>query len=387
MKDVMDSRVTGERLRAPGDRPVARRRVAVLGALLPLGFLLQMLAARAPATTETLYSRGVFPVLHGAVAAFAGLVPFSVGETMLAALAAFWFVSVARGLGRWRAGDRSLPNLAAHAGAKLLATTGFLYAFFLGVWGLNYARLPFAESAGLDVRPATVSELGAVARALVEQTNALRAGVVEDQDGVMRLRAGKAGALAELADAFERVSTEYPFLRGRPPVPRLPLLSPAMTALGITGIFWPFTGEPHVNGEIPDASFPFHACHEVAHQRGFAREDEANFIAYRACAVSGDPDLRYAGTLAALRYALSALRRIDGSRARALEERLDPGVQRDIEQIERFWRPKTATMHVVRTFSVSVNNAYLKTQGQRDGTQSYGRMVDLLIADYRASGL
>jgi hypothetical protein len=30
-----------------------------------------------------------------------------------------------------------------------------------------------------------------------------------------------------------------------------------------------------------------------------------------------------------------------------------------------------------------VNNAYLKTQGQKEGVRSYGRMVDLLIAEER----
>jgi hypothetical protein len=34
--------------------------------------------------------------------------------------------------------------------------------------------------------------------------------------------------------------------------------------------------------------------------------------------------------------------------------------------------------------SQAVNNAYLKTQGQREGVRSYGRMVDLLIAEERA---
>ena len=31
-----------------------------------------------------------------------------------------------------------------------------------------------------------------------------------------------------------------------------------------------------------------------------------------------------------------------------------------------------------------VNDAYLKTQGQADGVRSYGRMVDLLLAERRA---
>jgi hypothetical protein len=372
-----------ERQRAPGDRPVARRRVLVLTTLLPLGFVLQMIAARLPETTEAVYSRGLFPPLQSIVTFVAGLMPFSLGETMLVVLPATWLVMLVRGLVRWRAGERSLANLSLHAGSKLLITAGLLYAFFLGIWGFNYARTPFAESAGLVVRPASATELGDVTQALALQSNALRANVLEDEDGVMRLAHGKASVLGGLASAYDRVSLEYAFLEGRAPVPRIPLLSPAMTAFGITGIFWPFTGEPHVNGEIPDASFPFHACHEVAHQRGFAREDEANFIAYRACLASEDPDFQYAGTMSALRYALDQLRRTDGARAREIKSALDPGVRRDIEFIEQFWRPKTKAVQIVRTVSESTNHVYLKAQGQKDGTKSYGRMVDLLIADHR----
>ena len=32
----------------------------------------------------------------------------------------------------------------------------------------------------------------------------------------------------------------------------------------------------------------------------------------------------------------------------------------------------------------SMNNAYLKANKQTDGTKSYGRMVDLLLAEWRA---
>jgi hypothetical protein len=32
-----------------------------------------------------------------------------------------------------------------------------------------------------------------------------------------------------------------------------------------------------------------------------------------------------------------------------------------------------------------VNDAYLKSQGQREGVRSYGRMVDLLVGERRMS--
>ena len=38
---------------------------------------------------------------------------------------------------------------------------------------------------------------------------------------------------------------------------------------------------------------------------------------------------------------------------------------------------------VIAQVSETVNDAYLKANNQQDGTQSYGRMVDLLLADFR----
>jgi len=63
-----------------------------------------------------------------------------------------------------------------------------------------------------------------------------------------------------------------------------------MSYLGIGGVYFPFTGEANVNISMPHTSIPFTACHEMAHQIGFAREDEANFIAYIACKNHPSPD-------------------------------------------------------------------------------------------------
>ena len=74
-----------------------------------------------------------------------------------------------------------------------------------------------------------------------------------------------------------------------------------MSRLGLSGFYMPFTGEPNFNDAQPDFDLPYVIAHEKAHQRGFAREDEANFIAFLVCVNSTDPYLRYSGYLNALR--------------------------------------------------------------------------------------
>ena len=45
----------------------------------------------------------------------------------------------------------------------------------------------------------------------------------------------------------------------------------------------------------------------MAHQRGIAREDEANFIAFLVCMASDDPYIRYSGYLEVYEYVASSL--------------------------------------------------------------------------------
>jgi hypothetical protein len=158
------------------------------------------------------------------------------------------------------------------------------------------------------------------------------------------------------------------------------LLSPLLSRVGIAGIYIPFTAEPLVNGLLPQAELPFSASHEIAHAQGFAREDEANFVGYLACRGHGDPDFRYSGTLVASFYVMSALAGSDAAAARALEDLRSEAVRRDVAAILA-WNARYAG--ALRDAGEKVNDAYLRSQGAREGVRSYGRMVDLLVAERR----
>jgi hypothetical protein len=156
-----------------------------------------------------------------------------------------------------------------------------------------------------------------------------------------------------------------------------------MSYLGISGIFIPFTGEANVNGTVPDWEIPFTAAHELAHQRGFAREEEANYVGYLACLAHPDRDFQYSGTFRAGLYALSALGRADRKAYGELRGSLAPPLRRDLAALFAWQRRYESRLGEVQD---KVNDAYLKTQGQADGVRSYGRMVDLLLAERRAKG-
>jgi len=152
-----------------------------------------------------------------------------------------------------------------------------------------------------------------------------------------------------------------------------------MSYAHITGIYFPFTGEANINIDFPDYSIPFTAAHELAHQRGVAREDEANFIAFLACMESDDPYILYSGSLNMLEYVLNALARADKDLYSEVYFSLNENVRGELRAYSLFfekYRDSTASK-----VNEAVNDTYLKVQGT-EGVVSYGMVVDLAVAYY-----
>lgn len=359
----------------------ARRRRWPL-ALLPAAAGLQLAATASPALVERLYSEGLYRAVAALFAATLGRLPLSVGEVILwssLAVALAWILRTLGRLVRARGRRRGAVLVAAFAGAWTVA--GAVYLAFVVLWGLNYRRPPYAALAGLDARPATVAELTTVCEKLVAASNRARDGLPEDASGVARLADGRRGALDRAPAGYAEAARVAPVLQGASARAKPIMASTALSYLGISGIFSPFTGEANVNMTLPEPDVPFAAGHELAHAHGFAREDEANYVGYLACTRHPDADFRYSGLLAASVYAMNALARADRAGHTRLDAGRAPGVRRDLAALaawaERYRGP-------AERVSQAVNNAYLKSQGQKEGVRSYGRMVDLLIAEERA---
>jgi hypothetical protein len=367
--------------RRPEQFPVTLRRAAWLCWLAALAT--RALAAMDPGRVESLYARGLYPRIASALARLTRGAPFSLAEVLVLGAALVAAVWLARFLGRLRRGPARGRALLAGLGA-VVAALGPAYLAFLLLWGLNYQRRPFATSAGLDARPAGSEELRTLCRRLVTEADEARSAVAEDAQGVMRLEAGLASAVARAGPGFDAASRRHALLAG-PATPAKPVrLSAVLSYLGISGVFCPFTGEPNVNSTLPDPELPFVIAHETAHQRGIAREDEANYVASLACRLHAQADFRYSGSLVASVHALAALAGVDPLAARERARSRSEPVRRDLRALQA-WSDRYRTP--LRSLGEAVNDGYLRSQGQREGVRSYGRMVDLLIAEQRADGI
>ncbi len=360
-------------------RPIGSKLELACALLLPVGVLLQRLLAYWPDVVERVYSRAAFPPIVRALAAISSLVPFSLAEVVLLALLAWIALGIARSLRRLRT-RTSARTLALRLLLRAVAFAGVVYCAYLVTWGLNHQRRPFGDAAGYDRTPPSVEELALLARELVAETNRLRAGLEEDEHGVSRMPHSR-GELTRLSRAaYARCSDVHPSLVAAPGVPKRPLASPLLSAWWISGIYSPFTAEAHVNTEQPEPEVAFSTLHELAHSLGFAREDEANFLAWLASSRSDDPVLRYSGASRSAHAVLRALSRSDLPLALELVATFDPGVVRDEAASEAFW---TSRATAVTELASTVNDAYLKSQGQVHGVRSYGMFVDLLVAHRR----
>ncbi len=356
---------------------IISKRQKILISLLPGGILLTWLFSHTPDLVEKFYSQGIYPVLGQALSILTNRLIFSLTEALLVIiiLALVYLVIKHCTLGRKSSSTRV---------ALIQKAVGFwvflslAYFIFLFIWGFNYYRIPFADLAGFDTSGIRAEELELLCSDLVQQTNELRLAVSEDNGGVIAV--DKTKVLEQAWEGYSVAGQTYAELGGNYSKPKALVMSRIMSWLGLSGLYFPFTGEANVNMEMPVPLFPATVAHEMAHQRGFAREDEANFIAYLTCINHPDLHFQYSGTLLALINSMNALAAYNYETYLELRQGYAAGVERDLSALRQFWQQYQGP--ISRTSS-RVNNAYLQINGQEDGIHSYGRMVDLLIVEKR----
>ena len=345
---------------------------------------LPLLAGLYPRLVERYYSRSLYPHVERWVGWAASLSRFSLAEVLLVALVASsagWLAWSARQFYlRRRSGRRLLLSSL----TTLMWLAGLAAALFMLLFGLNYQRQPLVESLQLEQRDPSPPEMEVIGRSIVEGINRsyTESGVSSEAERGSLLPLTPSELYAVLEAAYE----SEPLLRevsgggglGGRAAPKPVFFSGLMSRFGISGIYSPFTGEPNYNAIQPDCSLPFAVAHEMAHQRGFARESEANFVAFLVCIRASHPYVRYSGYLSALRV-LGVLFRLAPERYREMVRMLGEGPRADLKARAAFWG-----RYLGRLSSVSnqLNHVYLKVNGIKSGVRNYNEDVSLIIGFY-----
>lgn len=349
--------------------------------LLPLAIIISFLGSINPKGIEVVYSKGLYRFVAQVFSTITGVIPISIAEIIILSLIAFSAYQVIKLVINVRNKKNNKLGIFFRFVISIVMVLSTIYFTFILAWGLNYHRLPFANIVEFEMVDYNSEDLANLAEYLIDEANELRQHVDVNADGVMTLGESPFKTMKRANIAFDIAGEIYPELGGNYGKPKVLLFSKAISYLGIWGFYFPFTFEANVNVNIPDSMIPSTTIHEIAHQRGFAREDEADYIAYLVSRMHPDYDFQYSGTLMALRHVMNALARADYERFLELRETYSPGVLKDIQAINAHNQKYSG---FISNISAEVNNAYLKANAQKDGIKSYGRMIDLLMAQYKA---
>ena len=349
-----------------------RHALALLSALL---IALHLLTRSNRALNAALSLRLVRP-LHRALARLYAPLPFSAAELLLAlfvlSLLAFLAVQLVRLV---RRGER-LKRLYRLA-VTLLTVFLAVYAGFCLLWGVYYYGDDFAAQSGLKDEPVSVEQLERVTERFARLANDCAGRVERDENGVYA--ADRREILAYSPKLYRAVERDFPCLAGPELAAKGIVCSKVMSLVDFTGFFFPFTGEANVNLDFPPSLLPSTVAHELAHQRGVAKEQEANFVAVLACLADGDPDYVYSAALLAYTHLGNALRKADYAAWERIYDTLDERVLADFAANRAYWaRFETP----VQAASNTVYEGFLYSYDQELGLRSYGACVDLLVNYY-----
>ena len=252
-----------------------------------------------------------------------------------------------------------------------------VYAGFSLLWGVNYYAESFQEQSGVYARESTPEELARVTEYFARQLAGCADQVQRDENGLFA--ESRDDIFADSMRVFDGVYDAFPCLRMEDHVPKGVRFSTALSAMDFTGFYFPFTGEANLNIDSPACYLPSTIAHEMAHQRGIASEQECNFIAIAASTTAQSPAYRYSGWLMGFTYLSNALYRADQEAWKQVRVLLPDTVVADLRDNSAYWAEFEGP---VNDAAQKVYDSFLKSSGESRGTQSYGTVVDMLMAYY-----
>jgi uncharacterized protein DUF3810 len=314
---------------------------------------------------ERYYSDGMYARLQPVLTSFSNRAAIPLLDVLMVVLAGLWLMQLARDLTR----GHGLALGIARIGWRTAVWFAALYLVFMGMWGLNYRRVPLAEKLGSRDGGVTADAANAMAGAAVDQANLLYERARSQASGFE-----DDGVEAALATAFSRA---VELVGGRATTvvarPKRSLLDWYFKRAAVSGMTDPYFLETLIASDVLPFERPFVLAHEWSHLAGFADEGEANFVSWLAC-VRGSVADRYSGWLFLYQEMLPSL---DRAGQMSVAARLGPGPREDLrasrERLARNVSPRIAAA------GWRVYDSYLKANRVPAGAASYAEVVRLVL--------
>jgi len=350
-----------------------RKRNLYLALFLGVQILLMRWITQYPQAIEQYYSNGIYPVISSLFRILLGWIPFSIGDLLL-----FYFVFYAlRFLYRL---FKTRFKRFGHKLVGIIALFSVIYFCFYLFWGLNYYREPLSKNLGYETSKYSTEELRTLSEYFIDQLNAIQVQITQSDTVKIENPYSQREMYKMARKGYDSLAQSYPQFTYKYGTAKSSLMSLVQTYNQTSGYINPLTGEAHVNWRIPKSSYPTTICHEMSHQIGFAAENEANFIGFLAAVYNEDPYFQYAAYRMATRYTIFELYQRDRDQYKEVFQRINKGIVKDFKASSDFWDQYENPFEplIKRGY-----NAYLKSNNQDKGIQSYNYVVDLFINYYK----
>jgi len=320
-----------------------------------------------PILVEKLYATGFYRFIRNVDLFFLRWVPFSIGDFLYLFFPLWWLREV------WKKTRREQGL----RGVVLIVSdwTRKIILWFYLLWGLNYFRVPLNHQWHMELLPVSLERLDTLARREIDSLNLLHRQLQEtDSLGVHipydfdHMRRIATVTYRKNEQLFPRFTESFYVIKPS-------LLSGLVSYMGVMGYINPFTHESQVNDKYPVVFLPHTMLHELAHQIGYAYENEAEFIGFVEGIHSNDPYFRYSAHLVALQYLMADIRQADSLRYVELRKRLRPGILSEFRKQKEFTQRYRLPFSVEKPYDV-----FLKINQRGRGLESYNEMVLYLSA-------
>jgi len=223
---------------------------------------------------EEVYSVKIYPGIAVAQRFLTGWLPFSFGDILYLVFGVWLFVKIIKTLIATfrRKITRHKTVQRVFRFARLLM---WLYIVFNLIWGWNYHRQGLDYQLQLPAGTYSSSEVQQLLDEVVVRLNENRLLISKDtilpEQSFAKMRTGS-------VESYKIAAQKFPFLDYTTVSVKKSMYSTTAKYFGFTGYYNPFTGEAQLSTNIPEVMKPFILCHEIGHQVGYAKENEANFV-------------------------------------------------------------------------------------------------------------
>ena len=331
-----------------------------------------------PDAIEKYYSGAIYQAISRAQRIILGWIPLSIGDIVYGVAIIYLIIKLVRMI---KTISRKQANKAFWI--KTLRKGAFVvlwvYALFNLLWGLNYNRLGIEYTVGITAEKYSTADLIAVVEQVVKRLNELDSSARLNRISLKKKRNLFEGAVI----AYDHLgATNKNFVYASRSV-KPSLYSYLGNYLGFTGYYNPFTGEAQVNTTVPLFLQPFTTCHEIGHQLGYAKENEANFAGYLSAKTSDNPAFRYSVYFDMYSYSRRYLYNIDSLLLKRFDTQLGINIKKDYRELREFWKKHENPLENLVDI---LYGQYLKANQQPSGKLSYNEVIAWLIAYYKKYG-